>query len=119
MIPAALATAAAQPVQPVAMLERPASIDPLAGAGATPGVNAGQPPGADSPFASIFAEAVERVESYRSEADRVVGRYLRGEDQEVHQVALAVQESEVAMELFLQAKNKVVQAYQEIMRMQL
>ncbi|MEZ5353658.1 MAG: flagellar hook-basal body complex protein FliE [Bryobacteraceae bacterium] len=76
-------------------------------------------PGAASPFEAILSQAVERVENYRVQADGAVGRFLRGEDQEVHKVALAVQESEIAMELFLQAKNKVVQAYQEIMRMQL
>ncbi len=75
--------------------------------------------GPESPFEAILSEAVTRVENYRAEADGAVGRFLRGEDQEVHKVALAVQESEIAMELFLQAKNKVVQAYQEIMRMQL
>jgi flagellar hook-basal body complex protein FliE len=72
-----------------------------------------------SEFSDILEEAVARVENYRAEADRAVDRFLRGEDQEIHRVALAVQESEIAMELFLQAKNKVVQAYQEVMRMQL
>ena len=74
---------------------------------------------AASPFEAVLHEAVQRVENYRAEAEGAVGRFLRGEDQEVHKVALAVQESEISMELFLQAKNKVVQAYQEIMRMQL
>ena len=105
-------TAALPPLPaPVEMLAPAAGIDAIGAA-----VEA---PGAASPFEAILTEAVQRVENYRAEADGAVGRFLRGEDQEVHKVAMAVQESEIAMEFFLQAKNKVVQAYQEIMRMQL
>lgn len=69
-------------------------------------------------FHAVFAEAVERVENYRLQADTAVDRFLRGEDEEVHNVAMAAQQAELSLELFLQVKNKVVQAYQEIMRMQ-
>jgi flagellar hook-basal body complex protein FliE len=70
-------------------------------------------------FASVLKDAITEVENYRRSADQETGRFLSGEPVEVHQVALAVQRSELALELFLQAKNKVVQAYQEITRMQL
>ena len=40
------------------------------------------------------------------------------QSEELHATALAVQRAELAFDLFLQARNKVVQAYQEIMRMQ-
>ena len=72
-----------------------------------------------SPFESILADAVQRVENYRATADTAVQRYLAGEDEEVHKVAMATQQAELSFELFLQVKNKVVQAYQEIMRMQM
>ncbi len=70
-------------------------------------------------FGEVLAEAVDRVERYREQAGSAVERFLSGEDQELHQVALAAQRAELAFELFLQMKNKVVQAYQEVMRMQL
>ncbi|MCL4851471.1 MAG: flagellar hook-basal body complex protein FliE, partial [Bryobacteraceae bacterium] len=41
-----------------------------------------------------------------------------GEAEEVHQAVLATQQAELAFEMFLQVRNKVVQAYQEVMRMQ-
>ena len=45
--------------------------------------------------------------------------FLLGENEELHKVAAATQQAELSFDLFLQVKNKVVQAYQEIMRMQL
>jgi flagellar hook-basal body complex protein FliE len=69
-------------------------------------------------FQNVLNDAIQRVESYRQTADTAVQRFLTGEDQELHKVAIATQQAELSFELFLQVKNKVVQAYQEIMRMQ-
>ncbi len=73
---------------------------------------------AQAGFASLFREAVERVEGLRRSADESTVKLLTGESEEVHQTVLVVQRAELAFELFLEVRNKVVQAYQEIMRMQ-
>jgi flagellar hook-basal body complex protein FliE len=70
-------------------------------------------------FSKVFKDAIDRVESYRVDAERSIDRFLAGEQEDVHKVALAAQQAELALETFLQMKNKVVQAYQEVMRMQL
>ena len=70
-------------------------------------------------FDNMFADAVERVEQYRVNAEEAAGRFLNGESEEIHQVILAGQRAEIAFEAFLQVRNKIVQAYQEVMRMQM
>lgn len=70
-------------------------------------------------FSSVLADAIDRVESYRHGAEKATERFLSGEGGELHQVAMEVQRAELSFELFAQMKNKVVQAYQEVMRMQL
>jgi flagellar hook-basal body complex protein FliE len=70
-------------------------------------------------FENILNDAIQKVESYRATADTAVQRFLTGEDEELHKVAIATQQAELSFELFLQVKNKVVQAYQEMMRMQI
>jgi flagellar hook-basal body complex protein FliE len=75
--------------------------------------------GASDAFESVLSEAINRVEQYRAKSDTAIERFMTGEDEELHRVALATQQAELSFELFLQAKNKVVQAYQEVMRMQL
>lgn len=83
---------------------------PLAGtsgAGSTPG-----------DFQKLFESAVNKVENLRVGAEQSAERFLSGESEELHQTALATQRAEMAFDLFLQVRNKVVQAYQEVMRMQ-
>lgn len=70
-------------------------------------------------FGKMFAEAVDRVEQFRADSQEKSDRLLRGEDQELHEVVLAGQRAELEFQYFLQMRNKVVQAYQEIMRMQM
>jgi len=70
-------------------------------------------------FATLLQESISRVHHYQQTAEQSMARFLSGEDEELHRVAMATQQAEVALELFLQVRNKVVNAYQEIMRMQI
>jgi flagellar hook-basal body complex protein FliE len=68
-------------------------------------------------FRSLMEGVLGKVEESRTEATQAVEQFLSGEGGELHGVVLASQRAELALSLFLQARNKVVQAYQEIMRM--
>jgi flagellar hook-basal body complex protein FliE len=93
----------------VSMLESPAS---LSTGGAVPGA------GDANSFQAVFAEAIDRVQAYQDTSQATIGQFLDGADIDLHQVALNVQKAETAFELFAEVRNKVVQAYQEIMRLQ-
>lgn len=75
--------------------------------------------GAAGGFGGVFASAVQRLETMRGEADDAVQKLLTGEGGELHTAALAAQRAEIAFDLGLQVRNKIVSAYQEVMRMQL
>lgn len=98
----------AAPILPVSSILPPAPIAPAAGASAAA-------PGA---FQDIFTQAVQSVESVGHQASASVQRFLSGEGEELHSTILATQRAELSFDLFLQLRNKVVSAYQEIMRMQ-
>jgi flagellar hook-basal body complex protein FliE len=74
------------------------------------------PPGA---FRSALSDAIARVDQFQQSSENAIGKFLSGEDQEVHKVALATQQAELSFDLFLQVRNKVISAYQEVMRMQM
>ena len=79
-----------------------------------------QPAGsAHGSFQSVFADAINQVQEVQQNANTSVTKFLSGENEEIHHVALATQQSELAFEMFMQVRNKVVQAYQEVMRMQM
>ncbi len=70
-------------------------------------------------FSSVLESAVRTVDAAQSRSEAAVEQFLRGEGQDLHSVLLEVQRAELAFELFVQVRNKVTQAYQEIMRMPL
>jgi flagellar hook-basal body complex protein FliE len=69
-------------------------------------------------FQSAFADAVSKVESFQQNADASVNRFLSGEGEELHHVAITSQQAELSFQLFMQVRNKVVAAYQQVMQMQ-
>lgn len=101
-------------IDPSLKISPPGLVSPVTLPSASPSQGGGA-----GAFGEIFAEAVGRVEDFRVNAEQTVERFLSGEQEEVHSVAMATQRAELAFELFLQVKNKAVQAYQEVMRMQL
>lgn len=69
-------------------------------------------------FHGMFQKAVNTVESFRADADRSVEAFLSGENTDVHAPIIAAQKADLTFELFMQVRNKVISAYQEVMRMQ-
>ncbi len=78
---------------------------------------------ASSAGGNVFAEqlkaSMDTVEGLSHQAHASAERFLNGEGEELHNVALAMQKADLSFELFMQVRNKVSQAYQEVMRMQL
>ncbi|MEO7652465.1 MAG: flagellar hook-basal body complex protein FliE [Bryobacteraceae bacterium] len=69
-------------------------------------------------FASVLQDAMHKVNEFQQNAGQSVESFLSGETTDLHQTIMAGQKAELAFELFSQVRNKVVQAYQEVMRMQ-
>jgi len=70
-------------------------------------------------FQSILEGMIGGVEKTQAQAQQMVDGFLAGGNEEIHTVALASQRASLEFELALQVRNKVVAAYQEVMRMQL
>ncbi len=94
---------------PILPISAPAVVEPLQVAGGTGG----------SDFGQVFSSAIRSVEGAGQQAQASVERFLTGEGEDLHTAALATTRAEMAFDMFLQTRNKVVSAYQEIMRMQL
>jgi flagellar hook-basal body complex protein FliE len=101
----------------------PAPILPIANPSAIAGIGALARPGAPASgadaFGSILSSAMQNVESLRKDSQQSIDKLLSGEGGELHEVALAAQKAQLGFEMFVQVRNKVVSAYQEVMRMQL
>jgi flagellar hook-basal body complex protein FliE len=96
---------------PITSIRPPASLPNIAPAAATPQSGGN--------FGSVLADAIGRVNQAQQNSQSSIDKFLSGEDEEVHKVALATQQAALSFDLFLQVRNKVVSAYQEVMRMQM
>jgi flagellar hook-basal body complex protein FliE len=70
-------------------------------------------------FADALKQGIEKVNTLSQERDQAVQTYAVGGNIELHQVMIAMEKSGTAMDLTVAVRNKLVQAYQEMTRMQL
>ena len=68
-------------------------------------------------FGATLKGALEQVNASQSRASELAAAYERGEVTDIAQVMVARQESGIAFEATLQVRNKLLSAYQDIMRM--
>jgi flagellar hook-basal body complex protein FliE len=74
--------------------------------------------GKNESFGSVLTSAIQSVDAQQQHATTAIQDFLDGKG-ELHNVAMTTQRAEMAFDLGMQIRNKVVSAYQEIMKMQL
>lgn len=101
---------AIEPIQPVG------SVGPLSGAsGAGPVSDAGRGVG---DFKKVLARYFQDVNATQAEADVAVRDLLVGKTENLHDVIATMSEADLSFRLMMQIRNRLVDAYQQIMRMQ-
>ena len=70
-------------------------------------------------FQQFFADAVSQTNSLQNQAQEAQRRLLVGESDDLHGVMIAMEKSSLSFQLTLAVRNKVIEAYQEVMRMQI
>ncbi|MDS1029523.1 flagellar hook-basal body complex protein FliE [Bacillota bacterium LX-D] len=70
-------------------------------------------------FAQVLQDKLNEVNELQLEADNLTQQYLTGGPVELHNVMLAGEKATLALQLTVQVRNKIVDAYQEISRMQI
>lgn len=70
-------------------------------------------------FFDTLKEKLDEVNNQQLEADAVTQAFVKGDNVDVHQVMIAGEEAKQSLELAVQVRNKLVEAFQEISRMQL
>jgi flagellar hook-basal body complex protein FliE len=72
-----------------------------------------------SSFKDILTNAVSEVQKLQDEADITIKKLVSGEVKDVSEVMVAVQRADTAFQTLMAVRNKVITAYEEIMRMQI
>lgn len=77
----------------------------------------GAPSAAPADFGSVFDKMVSAVDGKQREATAITRQVLLGDNDQLHQSVIAMQEAGVAFQLMVETRNKVIESYQELMRM--
>ena len=72
----------------------------------------------ETPFEEFLSDALNNVNQLQNEAKQVSINLASGKIQDISEVTIAAEKATVALQLTMQVRNKVVDAYQEVMRMQ-
>lgn len=70
-------------------------------------------------FGDILMNALNEVSQYEKESDALTEDFIAGRTDNIHQVLIAAQKASISLSLVMEVRNKVLEAYQEIMRMQI
>jgi flagellar hook-basal body complex protein FliE len=71
---------------------------------------------AEKGFGGVMSEALAKVDSLQTEADAEATKAARG-DGNLHELSLSLEKADVAMRVAVKVRNKLVDAYNEVMRM--
>jgi flagellar hook-basal body complex protein FliE len=71
-----------------------------------------------SSFGDVLANAMEQVSHLQAEAGSESQKLLTGNTQDIHAAMVALQKADVSFQMMMQVRNKLVSAYQEIMKSQ-
>jgi flagellar hook-basal body complex protein FliE len=89
-----------------------AFVDPASRAGAEGLVTQGPS------FGDLFKKALNDTSGLQDDAKEMIGAFLRGEPVELHQVMAASEEAAISLELLVEIRNKLTDAYRSVMNMQ-
>jgi flagellar hook-basal body complex protein FliE len=70
-------------------------------------------------FGDMLKSAISTANELQKQSDVEIQKLMTGETQDLHTTLIAVQKADLSFQMMMQVRNKIVQAYQEIMRMQI
>lgn len=74
--------------------------------------------GADKSFADTLKEAVGQVNAIQQQADVKMQELATGKTDNIQDVMMAAEKADIALRLMVNVRNKIIEAYQDVMKMQ-
>lgn len=73
----------------------------------------------ETSFSNILVDAINQVNDAEVSSNSKIEALIKGEDVSMHEVMLEMQESQLSLQLLIEVRNNIVEAYQEINKLQL
>jgi flagellar hook-basal body complex protein FliE len=69
-------------------------------------------------FSQILKDSLDKVNLYQTQADTSIKELVAGRNKNIHETMLTIERADTSLKLMMQVRNKILDAYREIMRMQ-
>ena len=73
----------------------------------------------DATFVDMLKDSIQKVNTLQGEANNSMQGLVTGETKNIHETMIAMEKAHVSFNMMIQVRNKLLSAYEEIMRMQL
>ncbi|MEA4924166.1 MAG: flagellar hook-basal body complex protein FliE [Syntrophomonadaceae bacterium] len=70
-------------------------------------------------FGDMLNQKIEEANSLQKQADQLTDSFLQGEPVEIHEMLIAMEKADLALREMTEIRNKLVEAYQNVERMQI
>lgn|SRR5690554_2352197 len=70
-------------------------------------------------FSHMLSDAIQKINDTQIASDRETEKLINGQTTNLHDVMIAAEKASVTLQVSLEIRNKVIEAYQEVMRMPL
>ena len=70
-----------------------------------------------SSFGAVLRESLDAVNRLQVESDQAVQNLATGKVTDIHETMIAMEKASISFEFVVQMRNKIVSAYEEVMRM--
>ena len=73
----------------------------------------------ENSFQDILEDSLNKLNDKQLSADKITSEFIAGENVEVHEMMLSMEEAKMSLQLAIQVRNKVVETVKELTNMQL
>lgn len=80
-------------------------------------INKGESKSQGVSFSEFLSNAISDVNKLQLESEQLNEAFAMGKNDNIHQVMIAAEKADIALQFTVQIRNKLLEAYQEIMRM--
>jgi flagellar hook-basal body complex protein FliE len=93
----------------------PESAGTTATASAMPSLDSGN----EASFSRLLSDSIHILNTTQKEADRAIAEAVAGRTKNLHETMLIMEKADLTYKLAMQVRNKIIDAYREIMKMQI
>jgi flagellar hook-basal body complex protein FliE len=101
-------------------INTPNPLGQIGGAGSAGGKSplGGIAPSGEDSFGSVIKNSLESLDGSQKAAEQEIAKAVTGESPDLHKTIIALQTADLKFQLGMQVRNKLIGAYEEVMRMQ-